>query len=300
MIAPRRLVLVFWFLVAGTLAAQTPPPPAGSPAAVASVDARAARLNERYKAMLTANPAEGLALDRLWKSYEAAGATAQLIDEYRRASEAAPTDFAPSLLLGHLLKRAGNVDDAAAAYERAARIDPMSPLPTFARAELARARSQPGEAAGLFETALDQLPSGDRRRAEWLLEAGDEWLAAGQLAKASEDWEKTAALAPNDLGMHRRLADNYEKNGRPERAIGHYEYIEAHAEPAGRADALRELARLHEVRGEFDAARDALERGLALVSRDNWLYGDLQTRPHPALSTRGPHAGTRGPLAKSR
>ena len=32
----------------------------------------------------------------------------------------------------------------------------------------------------------------------------------------------------------------------------------------------------HEIRGEFDAARDALERGLALTARDNWLYGELQ------------------------
>ena len=46
--------------------------------------------------------------------------------------------------------------------------------------------------------------------------------------------------------MHRRLADNYEKNGLPDRAIAHYEYIEAHADPAGRATALRELGRLHE------------------------------------------------------
>ena len=201
-----------------------------------------------------------------------------MLDEYHRASDDAKADAAPSLVYGHLLKKAGRLDDAAAAYDRAAASTPPAVLPPLARAELALARSHPADAASLFETALDRLPPNDRRRAELLLKTGDAWQAAGQPLKAADAWEKTVALAPGDLNMHRRLADNYEKNGLPERAITHYEYIEAHADPAGRAAALRELGRLHEMRGEFDAARDALERGLPLTARDNWLYGDLQTR----------------------
>ena len=151
-------------------------------------------------------------------------------------------------------------------------------------------RASPAEAAALFETALGRLPPNDRRRGELLLKTGDAWQAAGQPGKAAEAWEKTVALAPGDLGLHRRLADNYEKNGLPAQAIGHYEYIEAHADPAGRAGALRELGRLHESRGEFDAARDALERGLALTARDNWLYGDPANAAHPPLPTCWPRS----------
>ena len=44
---------------------------------------------------------------------------------------------------------------------------------------------------------------------------------------------------------------------------------------AARAAALREAGRLHEARGEFEAARDAFERALTLTSRDNWLHGEL-------------------------
>ena len=279
MIPPRCAAVLFaCCLIVGRVAAQTPtpsgPPMAASPFAD---DDRAARVAERYKAMLSANPAEGMALDRLWKMYEERNASATLIDDYRRATDVSDKP-ADALVYGHLLKRAGRLDEAAGSYERAARLDPASPLPFVAQADLAIVRSHPADAAASLETAIGKIPAADRRRADWLLKLGDAWLAAGQPLKASEAWETLIAADPSNLTLRKQLAANYEKNGLPERAIVHYDYLQQHADPAGRASALRELGRLHETRGEFDAARDALERGLALTARDNWLYGELQTR----------------------
>ena len=270
MIPPRRAaVLLACFLFVGVAAGQVPSPFAD--------DDRAARVAERYEAMLAANPAEGMALDRLWKMYEERNATAALIDQYRSATDTGDKP-ADALVYGYLLKRAGRLDEAGGSYERAARLDPGSPLPFVAEADLALARGQPAEAAGSLEQALAKTPAADRRRSEWLLKLGDAWIAAGQPLKASEAWEKLITANPSDLSLHKQLAVSYEKNGLPDRAIAHYEYIDQHGDPAARASALRELGRLYEAHGNFDAARDALERGLALTARDNWLNADLQAR----------------------
>ena len=271
MILPRRAaVLLASLLTAATVAGQTPNPFAD--------DERAGRVVERYKSMLAANPAEGMALDRLWKSYEERNATSALLDDYRRAAEE-PAARPPTLLIyGHLLKRAGRLEDAARAYAQAAELDPASPLPLVAQAELAFLQKRPADAAARFAEALAKLPASDRRRLDLLTKLGDAWLAANEPAKAVAAWELLVAADPNNFPLRKQLAATEEKNGFPEHAVTQYEYLEAHADPPGRAAALRELGRLHEVRGEFDAARDALERGLALTARDNWLYNDLQDR----------------------
>ncbi len=275
MISSRCLGLLVCILLMGEASAQ---PPASPLTPVNAAEERAAKVAERYKAMLQANPVEGLALDRLWKSYDERGASAGLIDEYRRLAEAPGTVAAPVLVYGYLLQRAGRLDEAAANYEHAETLDPASPLPPLARANLALVRSQAEEAAGFFGHALEKLPAGDRRQPEILQKLGAAWMSAGQPLKAAESWEQIVAHDPANVGLRRQLAENYERNGLPERALVHYAYIEAHAEPAERAAALRDLARLHAARGEFEPARDALERGLTLTARDNWLHGDLETR----------------------
>ena len=280
MSALRRLVALLSLALVGSLPAQTPTPPvaAASPAASAAPDDRAAKIAERYRAMLAANPTEGMAFDRLWKYHEEHGTTAGLLDGYQQAAVKPDADLATLLVDGYLLKKVGKLDEAAAAYERADQRDPASPLPWIASAELASVRNQPEEAANGYAQALSKLPATDRRRTDLWLKQGSALLAAGKTTEAAECWEKIVAANPSDLNIRRQLADVYEKNGFPDRAVAQDEYIEAHADPAARANALRELGRLQEAQGHFDAARDALERGLALTSRDNWLHGDLQTR----------------------
>ena len=276
MILPRCLVLAAVLCVGARAAAQSSAPAAGPVTAAAPFagDDRTARLAERYKAMLAANPSEGIALDRLWKAYEDHADTAGLIDEYRQIA-GRNGEAASWLIYGHLLKKTGQFEAAAAAYDAAGKAEPASPLPWLARGELALARHHPEEAAPLFGEALAKLPSTDHRRADLLLKQGDAWLAAKQPAKAAESWEQLAAANPTNLALHKQLAETYARNHLADKALAHLDYIDQHAEPAARAAALREAGRLHESRGEFDAARDAYERGLALTSRDNWLHGEL-------------------------
>ncbi len=107
-----------------------------------------------------------------------------------------------------------------------------------------------------------------------------------------------------NLPPRKQLAEIYARNHLTDQALVQYGYLDQHADPLARAAAFREEARLHEGWGEFDAARDALERGLELTSRDNWLHGELQTALNrlyqragrePELEARWRHAAEQNP-----
>ena len=231
------------------------------------------KIVERYKQMLTANPAEGTALDRLWKIYAEQGQTGQLLDEYK-----ADQTFGAQMILGHLLRRAGQPDEAATAFGNAARLDEKSALPALAMARLQAERGQPREAAEAYEKAVALLAEDNPALPETLLQLGTSWLDAGELEKAAAAWEKTVALNPADLALRRRLADTYERNFLPDRALTHLTYLEKNAPATERPLALQQMARIHQGAGRQDEAIAALEKALALTGPGNWLRDELESQ----------------------
>ena len=254
---PIRRLLALSLLLAAPLAAQQPEE----------------KMLERYRQVLLANPVEGIAFDRLWKFYAEKGQTNQLIDEYRKGGT-----FASEMMLGHLLRRVGKEPEARAAYEHAAKLDAVSPLPPLALGALAAAGGRPRESAGWYEKALPLLAQTDPRLREVLMQLGGQWLALGDPVKAAEAWELTVQANPNDLELRRRLAETYAQNHLSERAIQHLEFLEAHSPPAERAQALQQIARIKQGAGNQDGAIAALEKALALTTPGNWLRAELQSQ----------------------
>lgn len=235
-----------------------------------------AKIAARYKQMLAKNPGEGTALDRLWKICQDQSATAQLLDEYKAAAE--KNDFSASLIYGLLLRKAGETDGARTIFQRAAALNPQSPLPHLALAEMASAQTNPKEAANEYGIAAGLMHPADSALPDVLLKLGAAWLSAGDTAKASEAWERTVALDPENLGLRQRLAENYVVNNLPDKAVPHYEWIAANGDAPQRAQALERLARVHQMKGDTDAAIQSLDRAIALTAPGNWLRGELQER----------------------
>ena len=159
------------------------------------------KIVERYKQMLAARPTEGTALDRLWQMFLEQNRTTELIDEYKAGGT-----FASEMVLGQLLRKAARMEDAEAAFQRAVKLDERSALPWLA---LARLRAENGArklAAEAYENAVALLPENDPQRADVLLQLGAAWLAAGDVARAADAWERTVALDPTNLELRRRLA----------------------------------------------------------------------------------------------
>ncbi len=227
----------------------------------------------RYQEMLAAKPVEGTALDRLWQLFLEQNQTAELIASYR-----AGHTFPSQMVLGHLLEKAAQPAEAAAAFDRAAALDPKSPLPWLALAKLRSENGQHKEAAGALENALALLPEKDAQQAEILLQLGSTWLAAGEVAHAAEAWERTVALDPANLDLRRRLAAVCAENHLPERALAHLDYLVKNAPPQDRAQALQQMARIYQGTGAQDDALGALDRALSFTAPGNWLRAELQSQ----------------------
>ena len=228
------------------------------------------RIIARYKQMLEANPSEGIAVERLWKASMEDGSTEKLIAEFR-----AGKTFSSAMILGHLLRRSGENDDAVAAFDRAAKLDAASALPYLALAKLESDRTRPREAALALEKAGYLLKSDDPRLADTLLQLGAAWSAAGDAEKAAKAWERTVTTNPNDLALRRRLADSYAAGLLYAEAVAHLRFIAKHGPAAERATALAQAAKLHSAAGQPAEAMQALDEATAMTAPGNWLRTEL-------------------------
>ena len=64
----------------------------------------------------------------------------------------------------------------------------------------------------------------------------------------------------------------------PDRALEHWNYIEAHSAPTERPLVLQQIAHIQQGAGHHDAAITALEKALALTGPGNWLREELEAQ----------------------
>jgi tetratricopeptide (TPR) repeat protein len=228
---------------------------------------------ERYKQMLEANPAEGTALDRLWQAYSEQGKTGELISEFEKQSS-----YPAQMVLGLLLQKGGRPADAIAAFQRAFTLEQKNPAPALALGRIESANGNPAQAVIWFRTAVDLIPNSDPRKMEAMLQLGGACLAAGELNRAAEAWEKTVAISPQDLALRRQLAETYVRNHLAPRALPHLEYIEQRGQPQERAQALQQIAAIHQASGAQDNAIRALEKAISCTAPGNWLRAELEAQ----------------------
>ncbi len=229
------------------------------------------RTAQRLRELAERNPTSSTMLDRLWDWHQEKGRSAQLLQAYENAP-----DFPRALLLAQLLRKAGRNADARTAAERAAKLDPKSPLPWLMLADLSAADSNPAGIAAALASALERFLPNDPKRAEILLRLAAARNAQGDTAGAVGAWEQAAALEPGNFSLRAELAKSLEQAGQLERAFDAWTAIAKSGSPAERLEAWRELARLHQLHDDFEAARDALEQALALTGRGHWRRGELQ------------------------
>ncbi len=123
--------------------------------------------------------------------------------------------------LGQVLRDAGNLSAALAAFERAAEIDPHSTKAHFDRACALHALGRLAEAAEAFRTALSLEP----KAAEITFNLGLTLLKLGATDAAAGAFERTVALAPShvaawfSLGLVRQDMNDPEGAARAFRAV---------------------------------------------------------------------------------
>lgn len=240
---------------------------------------RSGEIARRYRSLLDRRPAEGLILDRLLQEVGSGRGFERLLDDYLALGAENPGHFGYAAISGHLLKRAGRLDEAAEAYARAESIDPGSHIGPLGLGEVLQRLGRLDEAAAAYERAIERI-SDRLERQQVLFRLADLAFDAGDFARASELLERIVADSPRDVYVRMQLADVYLEYGRLDDALAQYEAIadlagtntQQRAVTTGLAgDVLLQL-------GRTDDAVARYRRAQGLTTRGSWLWDDLERR----------------------
>jgi len=163
------------------------------------VDAPDAALPRRYRAVALA--AEG--------HHEAAIADMRVLE---KTGSLTTEDL---IVLGDSLRLAGRTDEALGAVDKAAALQPQSPLPWLTRANTLINAGRTGEAVAAYERALAISPE----HAEALRGLGDLAFVRGDLSAAAGFYGRLLAAAPSDAGATVKLGVVRMRGGQREEAV---------------------------------------------------------------------------------
>ena len=243
-----------------------------------------AKIIERYKQMLNRKPKEGSTFDRLYQFYlEGAGLDAMVAD-YQAEAGAKPDAPNLQLILGHIYKRLGKDTEAIKAYQRAVTLSPNDYYPHFALGHLyttghqyAQAINALTKAGALSEQTVSATP--DDRTAIYKT-LGRAYFHQDRVDAAITTWTKIAELDPQNIFARIELTDLFREQELYPQAIAQHEAITEikKDDPYRVCLSLREIGKIHEDTGDYEAARARYDAALALTASGNWLRKDLQHR----------------------
>lgn len=261
------------------VAGNAPAAPTSNPSSLSTQTwaERDTRLANEYLSLLVSQPEYGRVIDLLWNLYEKHNATGLLLEN---VSTQAQTTRHPSVLLvqGHLIRKNGDLRNAAAIYDAVLKAEPKNLHALRARADVARDLADPATAFALLKTWTDLIPDADPKKPQAWIELGTLALAADKNKDAAAAWETAAKLRPKDFELARQVAQLLLRAGFPDRAAAFFGALARQSEPQRRLEALLDLARIHEHADQFPQADAALKEGMALLDFRDGRYADFFRR----------------------
>ncbi|MDB6075498.1 MAG: Cytochrome c-type biosis protein CcmH/NrfG, partial [Verrucomicrobiaceae bacterium] len=265
------LTLVVALLLAVPAPGETPQAPAAAWAE------RDTRLANEYLSMLVDQPEYGRVVDLLWDLYRKHDSTKLLLDNIH--AQAAASNY-PSVLLveAHLVRKSGDLKQAASLYDAVLKKDPASALATKGRAEVAAELGDSATALTLLRKLAAGLPDTDPAKVDAWMQLGNAALTSDHPDEAATAWETAAKLKPQDMNLARNVAQLMLRAGHPERAATFLEALAKQSDPQKKLEALFDLARVREHSDAFPKADEALRQGLALLDFRDGRYADFFRR----------------------
>jgi tetratricopeptide (TPR) repeat protein len=187
-------------------------------------------------------------------------AAAPIKDRSNSVAAQSESPFLKQLTEGSAAMERKDYGAAARAFEQAAKLEPKSPLPLLALAEVAQARGQPKLVEERLKQALELAPGSAEVQRAW-----GRWLyGKGQFDPAEAALKQAASLRPDFAGAYIDLGDLYLQGlKRPAEAAQVYRRaIELAPDHAG---ARFGLARALSAQGKTSEAIDALEEAIRLA-----------------------------------
>ena len=199
----------------------------------------------------------------------------------------APTDFIGQLTMGRSLLEKGDLDGAAAYFERAKALFPEYAGNDSPRWFLARIHKD----RGAIQKAVDELrvlTSANENHYQAHIDLADALQSLGDDAGAAAILERSIYISPYDPAVHTRLATLFAKTGNKAGAVRERRAVVALA-PVDRAEARYQLALAHHEAGNTAAARSEVLRALEEAPNFEKAQSLLLTlRAAPAAPVRPP------------
>ena len=237
-----------------------------------------AALIARYTQVVLTQPGAVFPLQRLAQLYrERDGNVSRLIADFEaRAAKPDAGAYAATVALGGLYKLDARIEEAIAAYEKAALLKQDDPSATLALAHLLEDRGDLAAARTRYEQALAlQTLRADREQTLRTLMAlaltAQDWMAAKEFHTRLVQLEPTSLFVRGELGRELFARGEYA------RAASELQAVAAAAAGDNRAlaPALKELGRAQAKAHENEAALVTLKRALAAAGGETALRAEI-------------------------
>ena len=254
------------------------------PIAHAQDEAADEKIMTRYKQMLERKPKEGSTFDRLYQFYLEGQGWDQMVIDYRTEVGAKPDNPNLQLILGHIYKRLGKNTEAILVYQRAVDLAADDYYPHFALGQMYATLRQHEQAIDALTKAADLGMESRAATPEELTATykalGRAYFRRDRIDEAIAAWEKIAELDPENIFSRIELADLFREQELYPQAIEQHEAIVQlkRDDPYRVCLSLREIGKIQEEMGEYDAAIPSYDKALALTGQGNWLRKDIQGR----------------------
>ncbi|MBI1928664.1 tetratricopeptide repeat protein [Candidatus Poribacteria bacterium] len=242
------------------------------------------RIIQRYKQVLQQKPKAGSTFDRLYQFYlEGAGLEAMITD-YQAEAKAKPNNANIQLILGHIYKRLGKEVEAIAAYQHAVELAPNDYYPHFVLGQTYVMLRRHEEAIAALTQAAKLSASTQTTNLEDVTAIykalGGAYFSRDQVNEAIAAWQKIAELDAQNIFSRIELAELFREQQLYSQAIAQHQAIIQlkKDDPYRVCLSLREIGKLQEEMGEYNAAIQTYDAALARTAPGNWLRKDLQQR----------------------
>lgn len=234
-------------------------------------------LIRRYLGVLERDPRENMAFRRLLDLYrERDGNIDQLVESLTARVTEDDEAYAPRMLLGHIYKAQSRVEEARAAYQRAAELRPGEAAPRVALAQIERAAGRPSEARARYAEALERTRE-RLARDELLREVAQLALEMEDFDAARGHYEELARGGDGSVYLRAEYARALSAARHWDRAVEEYQRVLRSLRGDNRVlpPVLLELSRAQLERGDPEASIETLDRALRLAGRQAGIRAEI-------------------------
>lgn len=282
---PRRVSMVS---LAPLLAASCVLGPAAAWCSESAQDA----VVERYLQIVERNPRRGTAFDRVYAHHADRGTLDEWVDRYRSRIAGDPEDATAWMLVALIDDKRGRDAEAADALEQVERLDPRNPLAPYYLGQSLYRAGRLEQAAEAFERAVERKPA-PADLLELLQTLGGLYQRMHRHERALAVWNRLESLFPDDLEVQEQIAQTLAHEGQYAEALRRYEALaeSAAGDPSARvryaveaADVKRRLGRKQEALDDFARLLDALQPG-------SWPFQQVRGRIEEVFLSEGDRSG---------